>query len=86
MRALFIGGTVDNSELNLDSPQPPRHYPENGGGGQSRYRLHHVGWREGDVAYAVYAAPEMADAEIQRVVRERAYPRRFNADTATPAP
>ncbi len=84
MRALFIGGTVDNSELDLDSPQPPRHYPENGGGGQSRYRLHHVGLREGEVAYAVYAAPEMADSEIERVASEREYPRRFRSDAAAP--
>lgn len=85
MRALFIGGTVDNSELDLDTPQPPRHYPENGGSGQPRYRLHHVGMREGQVAYAVYAAPEMADTEIDRVVSERDYPRRFRAETAVPS-
>ncbi len=39
MRALFIGGTVDNSELDLDGSQPPLHYPENTGGGRARYRL-----------------------------------------------
>ena len=43
MRALFIGGSVDNSELDLDTDRPPLHYPENTGGGHARYRLHHVG-------------------------------------------
>lgn len=80
MRALFIGGTVDNSELDLDGAQPPRNYPENGGSGQPRYRLHHVGLRDaGEVAYAVYAAPEMRDEEVERVATERDYPRRFQA-------
>lgn len=87
MRALFIGGTVDNSELDLEGDQPPRNYPENGGSGQPRYRLHHVGLRDGkqgDVAYAVYAAPEMRDEEIERVAGERDYPRRFQAQPSPP--
>lgn len=79
MRALFIGGTVDNSELDLDGAQPPRHYPENTGGGQPRYRLHHVGRRDDHVAYAVYAAAALDDAEVERVAAERDYPRRFGA-------
>jgi len=79
MRALFIGGAVDNSELDLDGTQPPAHYPENTGGGRSRYRLQQVGRREGAVAYAVYAAPDLADVEVQRVVDERDYARRFDA-------
>ena len=83
MRALFVGGAVDNSELDLDGPQPPIHYPENTGGGQPRYCLHHVGRRDGAIAYAVYAAPELADAEVERVTTERDYSRRFDA---TPAP
>ena len=33
MRALFVGGTVDNSELDMARDLPPAHYPENTGGG-----------------------------------------------------
>ena len=83
MRALFVGGTVDNSELDLDRPSPPAHYPENSGAGRPRYRLHQVGRHEGAIAYAVYAAPELAESEVQRVIDERDYARRFNA---TPTP
>jgi len=79
MRALFVGGLVDNSELDLDAGAPPAHYPENGGGGHSRYRLHHVGRQDDAIAYAVYGAPDLADHEIQRIADERDYPRRFNA-------
>jgi len=84
MRALFIGGLVDNSELDLDGAQPPTHYPENTGGGRSRYRLHHIGRRDGAVAYAVYAAPEMADDEVERIAEERDYARRFSAAPTAP--
>ncbi len=85
MRALFVGGTVDNSELDMEiqGAQPPMHYPENSGGGRPRYRLHHFGVRDGEVAYAVYRAPEMDEAEAERIAGERDYPRRFNA---TPTP
>lgn len=87
MRALFIGGTVDNSEVDLDTPQPPVHYPENGGSGQSRYRLHHAGQRDGEVVYAVYGAPDLDDAEVQRIADERQYARRFNVESnRDPAP
>ena len=79
MRALFVGGTVDNSELDLDGPQPPTHYPPDTGGGRPRYRLHQVGRADGGIAYAVYAAPGLADAEVERVVDERDYARRFGA-------
>lgn len=82
-RALFVGGTVDNSELDLDiqTVRPPLHYPENSGAGRPRYRLHHVGLRDGgEIAYAVYGAPDMADDEIVRIADERDYPRRFNAE------
>lgn len=79
MRALFVGGTVDNSELDLDGLEPPRHYPQNTGSGQPRYRLHHVGLRDGEAVYAVYAAPELADAAIENTAEERNYPRRFGA-------
>ena len=79
MRALFVGGTVDNSELDLDGLEPPRHYPENTGAGQPRYRLHHVGVRDSATVYAVYAAPELADDTIENTAEERNYPRRFDA-------
>jgi hypothetical protein len=83
MRALFVGGAVDNTELDMDQTMPPVHYPENTGGGQSRYSLHHVGRRDGDIAYAVYAAPDLADEEVARIADERDYARRFEA---TPQP
>lgn len=89
-RALFVGGAVDNSELDLDLAQdraiPPLHYPEDTGGGRPRYRLHHVGRRDQDIAYAVYAAPGMDDAEVRRIADERGYARRFRAAPAAPAP
>ncbi len=93
MRALFVGGMVDNSELDMDGAQPPAHYPEDTGGGRPRYRLHHVGRRatqdravDGaarEIAYAVYAAPDMADAEVERIAGERDYARRFDATPGT---
>ncbi|HEY0505741.1 MAG TPA: hypothetical protein VGD42_19830 [Lysobacter sp.] len=79
MRALFVGGLVDNSELDLDGTDPPLHYPENTGGGRPRYRLHQIGVRDGEIAYAVYGAPDLADDEVERVAKERDYPRRFSA-------
>ena len=78
MRALFVGGTVDNSELDMDG-EPPTHYPENTGAGRPRYRLHQVGQRDDDIAYVVYAAPEMDNDEVERIADERDYARRFNA-------
>ncbi len=80
MRALFVGGMVDNSELDMEGREPPAHYPENTGGGRARYRLHQVGQRDGKVAYAVYAAPELAGSEIDRIIDERDYARRFSAE------
>ncbi|MFC6839587.1 hypothetical protein [Xanthomonas theicola] len=83
MRAVFIGGVVDNSEVDLDGSQPPLHYPENTGTGRPRYRLHQRGEREdGSVVYAVYAAPELGDTEVERVFSERGYARRFGVDPA----
>lgn len=81
MRALFVGGVVDNSEMDMEGAQPPVHYPQDSGGGHSRYRLHQVGKQaDGSVAYAVYGAPDMADEEVARVADERAYARRFEAE------
>ncbi|RPE75858.1 hypothetical protein [Vulcaniibacterium tengchongense] len=80
VRALFVGGLVDNSELDLDDGEPPLHYPENTGGGRSRYRLHHIGRRgDGRIVYAVYGAPDLADEEVERIAEERDYARRFEA-------
>ena len=84
MRALFVGGTVDNSELNLDGDAPPLRWPPDSGGREPRYRLHQVGQRDGSTVFAVYAAPEMAEAEVDRVIEERAYARRFEAQSAHP--
>ena len=79
MRGLFVGGPVDNSELDLEGDTPPLHYPENGGAGVSRYRLSRIG-RGGDrIVYAVYGAPDLAEEEIARVAAERDYARRFEA-------
>jgi len=80
MRALFVGGVVDNSEMDMDEGQAPVHYPPDSGGGQPRYRLHQLGMRgDGSVAYAVYGAPDIADAEVRRIADERNYARRFEA-------
>lgn len=79
MRALFVGGPVDNSEFDLEGAAPPVHYPENGGNGQSRYRLSRVGRRRDGIVYAVYGAPDLAEDEIHRVAGERGYARRFEA-------
>ncbi|MDI9237716.1 hypothetical protein QLQ15_02180 [Lysobacter sp. LF1] len=79
MRALFVGGLVDNSELDMDGAEPPLHYPENTGAGRPRYRLHQIGLRDGEIAYAVYGAPDLPDNEVERVAKERDYSRRFSA-------
>lgn len=80
MRALFVGGAVDNSELDMDGNSPPVHYPVDGGGGRPRYHLYQVGKRGGgEIAYAVYAAPDLADEEVERIAGERDYARRFDA-------
>ena len=34
MRALFVGGVIDNGELDLDVSEPPIHYPPETGSGQ----------------------------------------------------
>ena len=84
VRALFVGGVVDNSELDMEGPQPPVHYPENTGGGAARYRLRQIGVRDGgEVAYAVYGAPDVDDGFVARVAGERDYARRFDARPQT---
>lgn len=80
MRALFVGGPVDNSELDIDGTEPPLHYPADTGSGQPRYRLHQLGKQDRSVVYAVYGAPELADSEVRRVSDERGYARRFAAE------
>ncbi|WP_411833694.1 hypothetical protein [Pseudoxanthomonas mexicana] len=85
MRAMFVGGVVDNSEMDMDGAQPPIHYPEDSGGGQARYRLQQIGERpDGSVAYAVYGAPDLPTEEVERIAAERAYARRFDAQPVRP--
>jgi hypothetical protein len=82
MKAFFVGGITDNSELDLDGPQPPARYPpEHTGSGVHRYRLHSTFERDGHALFAVYAPPEMDDAEVARIVAERRYPQRFEHGT-----
>ncbi|MEN1942159.1 hypothetical protein WCE41_13865 [Luteimonas sp. MJ246] len=80
MRALFVGGPIDNSELDIDADAPPTHYPPDTGGGQPRYRLRQIGRKGDEIAYAVYGAPESADDEVAAVAEERSYARRFEAE------
>jgi len=80
MRALFVGGVIDNNELDMDGPEPPRLYPPETGSGQSRYRLHAVGRGDGAVVCAIYGAPDMERDEILRISNERDHARRFGAE------
>lgn len=80
MRALFVGGVIDNNELDLDGTEPPRHYPPQTGSGQSRYRLHAVGRADTGIACAVYGAPDSDLGEVLRVSDERGYARRFGTE------
>jgi hypothetical protein len=77
MKAFFVGGITDNSEIDLDGARPPAHYPDQTGSGVHRYRLHSAVERDGQTLYAVYAPPEMDDADVARIVAERRYPQRF---------
>lgn len=77
MRAFFIGGTVDNSELDLNGNAAPQHYPPDTGAGIARYDLHRAEERDGECLYAVYAAPGMRAADVERIFDERGYGRRF---------
>jgi len=86
MRALFIGGTVDNSELDMEGRTPPVNYPPDGGMAHGRYRLFEVGSSGGEPVYAVYAAPGLAPDAVARVIDERDYPRRFAVKSREPAP
>ena len=83
MRALFVGGVVDNSELDVTDGELPVNYPNETGSGAARYRLHEIGERGGERVYAVYAAPDLADDYVDRVIAERDYPRRFGAESRT---
>lgn len=83
MRALFVGGTVDNTELDMDDPRPPLHYPAQSGADEAFYRLCEVGRRDGDVVYAVYGAAGLDASAVHEATLERAYARRFNAVAET---
>jgi hypothetical protein len=78
MKAFFVGGITDNSEIELDTAQAPAHYPNATGSGVHRYRLFTTCERDGTPLYAVYAPPEMDDTEVERIVAERRYPQRFD--------
>ena len=78
MRALFVGGVIDNNELDLGASEPPVHYPPETGSGQARYRLQAVGRADGDIVCAVYGAPDLAADEVLRISDDRAYARRFD--------
>ena len=80
MRAFFVGGLTDNSELDMETAAggPPANYPADTGSGVHRYRLHSTVERDGRVLYAVYAPPEMNDADVARIVSERDYAGRFS--------
>lgn len=80
MRALFVGGTVDNVEVEIDGSEPPVNYPPQTGSGQSRYRLHLVGKQDDAVVYAVYGAPDIPADQVQQTASERDYARRFEAE------
>jgi hypothetical protein len=80
MRALFVGGTVDNSELDLEPSEAPKHYPTEAAGRSRRYDLYEIGKRDGEAVYAVYASSGMAEQEVERIIAEREYPRRFGVD------
>ena len=81
IRALFVGGVVDNSELDLEPGKAPVHYPPDGGGGHARYRLRQVGVREdGETACAVYGGPDTPAEEVRRISSERGYARRFEVE------
>lgn len=82
MRALFVGGPVDNGEVDIEGDAPPVHYPPDTGTGATRYRLRRLGRQDGGIAYAVYGAPELPEEEVERISGERAYARRFQAEEA----
>lgn len=86
MRALFVGGNVDNVEVEIDGSEPPVHYPPQTGSGQPRYRLHLVGRQDQAIVCAVYGAPDVPSQTVRRTAEERDYARRFSADLEdTPA-
>ncbi|TDK23186.1 hypothetical protein E2F46_11225 [Luteimonas aestuarii] len=79
-RALFVGGVIDNNEIDMDVGEPPLNYPPETGNGVSRYRLQAIGKHDDTVACAVYGAPGLDPDEVLRVSDERAYARRFHAE------
>lgn len=80
VHALFVGGVIDNTEIDLEGGEPPVHYPPGTGSGQPRYRLQAVGRDWDQAVYAVYGAPDLPVEEVLRIIDERAYVRRFGAE------
>lgn len=80
MRLLFVGGPVDNTEIDYDGGEPPAHYPPDTGSGHSRYRLQLVGRSADALVYGVYGAPGLAATEVNATAAERDYARRFGAE------
>jgi hypothetical protein len=77
MKAFFVGGVTDNSELDLNCAGAPAHYPEDTGAGVARYQLHRCVERDGKPLFAIYAPPDLAPDVVDRIVAERRYPDRF---------
>lgn len=81
MRAFFVGGPTDNSELDMDvGGAAPTRYPPDTGSGVHRYRLQTAVERDGRVVYAIYAAPELSDEDVSRIAGERKYAERFPSE------
>ena len=83
-RALFVGGVIDNNEIDMEASEPPVNYPPETGNGVSRYRLHAVGRHADAITCAVYGAPDLDPNEVLRVSDERAYSRRFDTELTPP--
>ena len=74
MRALFVGGCLDASEIDLDGADPQLRYPENTQIGRPSYILHHLAkLPNGKLAYALYAPTTMAAIDVAQIASKRRY-------------
>lgn len=74
MCVLFVGGVVDNSEMDLEGNYLLVYYFEDIGGGYLCYWLYQVGKIvDGIVVYVVYGVLDMVDDEVGRIVDECVY-------------